>query len=57
MLYKLEMVEIMFELKVAPLWSPDYPVPSTAIFFRGAKMCFGAARALPPLGWCTAPYV
>ena len=33
MLYKLEVVEIKFELKVALPWSSDYLVPSTAIFF------------------------
>ena len=35
-------LEIKFELKVAPPWSPDCPVPGTAIFFqRGAKTRFG----------------
>jgi len=44
MLYKLEVVEIEFQLKLAPPWSPDCPVLGTAIFFKRGKNAFWVPR-------------
>jgi hypothetical protein len=42
MIYKIEVMVLRFEQKVALPWSPDCPVPGIAIFFqRGAKTWFG----------------